>query len=88
MARNFAYWVSTILVAGLAVLSAFVYLSGSPQAIQGFTHIGYPQRLRIILGIAKRLGAIALLTPGFPRLKSGPMPDSHSPGFLQVSRST
>jgi hypothetical protein len=44
-------------------------LSGNPQAVQGFAHIGYPQQLRIILGIAKPLGAIALLVPGFLKLK-------------------
>ena len=45
------------------------YLSGSPQAVQGFAHVGYPQQLRIILGIAKPLGAIALLLPGVAKLK-------------------
>jgi uncharacterized membrane protein YphA (DoxX/SURF4 family) len=44
-------------------------LSGSPQAVEGFAHVGYPQQLRIILGIAKGLGAIALLVPGLPKLK-------------------
>ena len=31
--------------------------------------MGYPQQLRIILGVAKLLGAIALLIPGVPKLK-------------------
>lgn len=53
----------------LRFISAFTYLSGNPQAVQGFGHVGYPQQLRIILGIAKPLGAIALLVPGFPKLK-------------------
>ena len=69
MARKIAYWVTTGLVAVLGAISAFAYLSGSPQAIQGFSHVGYPQQLRIILGIAKPLGAIVLLVPGFPVLK-------------------
>lgn len=69
MASRVVYWVSTILVAALGAISAFTYLSGSPQAIQGFVHVGYPQQLRIILGIAKPLGAIALVIPGFPILK-------------------
>ena len=30
--------------------------------------MGYPQQLRIILGIAKLLGAIALVVPGWPVL--------------------
>src|SRR5205823_14298712 len=60
---------STVLVAALAAFAAFSYLSGSPQAVQGFAHVGYPQQLRIILGIAKLLGAIVLVIPRFPTLK-------------------
>jgi uncharacterized membrane protein YphA (DoxX/SURF4 family) len=69
MARKVAYWVTTGLLAGLSAFAGFSYLTGSPQAVQGFTHVGYPQQLRIILGIAKLLGAIALVVPGLPKLK-------------------
>jgi hypothetical protein len=69
MARKVAYWVSTGLIAALSLFAGYAYLSGSAQAVQGFTHVGYPQQLRVILGIAKPLGAIALLLPGFPKLK-------------------
>jgi uncharacterized membrane protein YphA (DoxX/SURF4 family) len=69
MARKVIYWVSTVLLALPSFMAAFAYLSGGPQAVQGFNHIGYPQQLRIILGIAKPLGAIVLLIPGFLRLK-------------------
>jgi uncharacterized membrane protein YphA (DoxX/SURF4 family) len=69
MARKVTYWVTTILLAALSVLAAYGYLSGSPQSVEGFAHVGYPQQLRIILGIAKPLGAIALIVPGLVRLK-------------------
>ena len=69
MARKVAYWVTTGLLAGLSAFAGFSYLTGSPQAVQGFTHVGYPQHLRIMLGIAKLLGAIALVVPGLPKLK-------------------
>ena len=69
MARKVAYWVSTGLVAAMSLFAAFAYLSGNPPAVQGFAHVGYPQQLRIILGIAKPLGAIALLVPGVAMLK-------------------
>jgi DoxX-like family len=69
MERKIAYWVSIGLVAAMSLLAAFVSLSGSPQAVEGFAHAGYPQQLRIILGIAKPLGAIALLVPGVLKLK-------------------
>ena len=44
-------------------------LSASPQAVEGFTHVGYPQQLRVLLGIAKPLGAIVLLIPGWRIVK-------------------
>jgi uncharacterized membrane protein YphA (DoxX/SURF4 family) len=69
MARKVIYWVSTGLLAALSLFAAFTYLSGSTQAVQGFAHVGYPQQLRVILGIAKLLGATALVVPGLPRLK-------------------
>ena len=69
MARKIAYWLSTALVAVMSVIAAFVYLSGSPQTVQGFAHVGYPQHLRIILGIAKLFGAITLVIPGVVKLK-------------------
>jgi FtsH-binding integral membrane protein len=58
MKRSVTYWLTTGLLAALSVFAAFTYLSGSPQAVEGFAHVGYPQQLRIILGIAKLLGAI------------------------------
>ena len=69
MARKIAYWVTTSLVCAMSLFAGYAYLSGSPQAVQGFAQVGYPQQLRIILGIVKPLGAIALLVPGLPRLK-------------------
>ena len=69
MTRKVAYWVSTGLLAALSVVNGLIYLSGNLQAAQDFTHLGYPQQLRIILGIAKLLGAIALVVPGLAELK-------------------
>ena len=69
MARKITYWVSTILLAVLTLPAAYGYLSGSPQSVEGFARVGYPQQLRIILGIAKPLGAIALVVPGMAILK-------------------
>src|SRR5208283_3795640 len=69
MLRTVAYWVTTGLLAALSVFAGLTYLSGSAQAVQGFAHVGYPQQLRIILGIAKLLGAITLVVPGLPKLK-------------------
>lgn len=69
MARKILYWVSTGTVGLMCLFAGFGYLSGGPQAVQGFAHVGYPQQLRIILGIAKPLAGIVLLIPGLLRLK-------------------
>ena len=69
MGRKVAYWASTAIVSALSLFAAFAYLSGGQQAVDGFTHLGYPQQLRVLLGIAKLLGAITLLVPGLPKLK-------------------
>jgi hypothetical protein len=68
MARKIAYWSSTAIAAA-ALLMAVTYLSGSEQVVSGFTKAGYPQHLRIVLGIAKPIAAIVLLLPGFALLK-------------------
>jgi uncharacterized membrane protein YphA (DoxX/SURF4 family) len=69
MARKVTYWVSTGLLAVLSGFAAFTYLTAAPEAVTGFAHVGYPQQLRVLLGVAKLLGAIALVVPGFPTLK-------------------
>src|SRR6267378_3533309 len=68
MARKIAYWISTALAAA-ALLMAVTYLSGSEQVVSGFAKAGYPQHLRIVLGIAKPVAAVVILLPGFVLLK-------------------
>ena len=68
MARTIVYWGATGLVA-LALLGSLSYLTGNEQVVSGFAKAGYPQHLRIVLGIAKPLAAIVLLLPGFAILK-------------------
>jgi DoxX-like family len=69
MPRKITYWGATSLVAIVALLAAFAYLTTAPQAVENFRHVGYPQQLRVLLGIAKLAGAIALLLPRLPTLK-------------------
>ena len=68
MARKIVYWGSTGIIT-LMLLFALQYLTGSEQVVSGFAKAGYPQHLRIVLGIAKPLAAIVLLLPGFALLK-------------------
>lgn len=68
MARKIAYWISTG-VACLALFGSLSYLTGSEEVVAGFAKAGYPQHLRIVLGIAKPIAAIVLLVPGVALLK-------------------
>ncbi len=68
MARKIVYWTSTVIVA-LMLLFALSYLTGNEHVVAGFTRAGYPQHLRIVLGIAKPIAAIVLLLPGLALLK-------------------
>jgi hypothetical protein len=69
MTRQVIYWVTTGLLVLGSFFAAFSYLTGSQEAVTGFAHVGYPQQLRVLLGIAKLAGAITLLMPGFPLFK-------------------
>jgi hypothetical protein len=68
MTPKIVYWTTTVIVA-VALLGALSYLTGSEQVVSGFARSGYPQHLRIVLGIAKPAAAVVLLLPGLPLLK-------------------
>ena len=63
MGRKIAYWGSTAIVA-VGLLGSLSYLTGNEQVVSGFAKAGYPQHLRIVLGIAKPAAAIVPLLPG------------------------
>jgi DoxX-like family len=69
MAQKIAYWGATGLVTIVPLSAAFAYLTTAPQAVENFQHVGYPQQLRVLLGVAKLAGAIVLLLPRLPMLK-------------------
>jgi DoxX-like family len=68
MVRKVAYWGSTAIVS-VMLLFALSYLTGNEQVVTGFAKAGYPQHLRIVLGIVKPAAAIVLLLPGLALLK-------------------
>lgn len=68
MIQKFVYWATTVIVS-LMLLGALTYLTGSEQVVSGFAKAGYPQHLRIVLGVAKPAAAIVLLLPGVALLK-------------------
>jgi uncharacterized membrane protein YphA (DoxX/SURF4 family) len=64
-----AYWIVTFLLAAAIMLSGIGQLMQYGGNIELVKNLGYPLYVLTILGIWKVLGAIALVVPGFPRLK-------------------
>ena len=69
-AKSIVYWTMTILVV-LPIGSGGVgqilqYLANPHGAVP---ELGYPMYFFAILGVWKVLGAVAILVPGYPRLK-------------------
>lgn len=67
---NIFYWVVTGLFAFLMLGSGIPNITSHPMSVQGMhTELGYPLYFIPFIGVAKVLGAIAILVPGFHRLK-------------------
>src|SRR6187402_210637 len=67
---NIFYWVFTGLFAFLMLGSAIPDILSQPVAIQGMhVELGYPTYFVPFIGVAQLLGVIAILVPGFPRIK-------------------
>jgi DoxX-like protein len=62
------YWATTVIAAAM-LLMAVTYLTGSAQIVAAITHLGYPQHLGVVLGIAKPAAGVVLLLPGLRVLK-------------------
>lgn len=63
------YWTSTGLFSLFMLSSAIPNLLQAAEWVEVFTALGYPLYLLPFLGVAKLLGVIALMVPGFPKLK-------------------
>jgi uncharacterized membrane protein YphA (DoxX/SURF4 family) len=66
---NITYWVSTVLFAGLMLASAIPNIMVNEDSVKFITHLGYPEYFIPFIGVGKALGAIAILIPGFARIK-------------------
>jgi uncharacterized membrane protein YphA (DoxX/SURF4 family) len=66
---NTIYWIFTGLLAAFMLMSGIPNLLRIPQAIAIMQHLGYPAYLLTLLGIAKLLGVVAILVPGYPRIR-------------------
>ena len=67
--KSIAYWITTLLVA-FSISGGIAQLARVPGVVDGFVRVlHYPPYFVTILGFWKVCGAIAILVPGFPRLK-------------------
>ncbi len=67
---NIFYWIVTGLYAAVIILTSIPSVMKSPDSIKIMvTTLGYPIYFVPFLGVAKILGGITILVPGFPRLK-------------------
>jgi hypothetical protein len=65
-ATKITYWITTSLLTLSLVMAGTMYFT-NPEAAAGFAHLGFPDYFRTELGIAKLLGAVALILPMIPR---------------------
>lgn len=66
---NILYWTFTGLFALAMLLSGIQNMLLTPESVAILSHLGYPNYIIPFLGVAKVLGATAIMVPGFPRLK-------------------
>jgi uncharacterized membrane protein YphA (DoxX/SURF4 family) len=67
---NLTYWILTGLAAAMILLSSIPNILSVPDAVAlVVNHLGYPAYFLPMIGVAKLFGAVAILIPGFPRIK-------------------
>ncbi len=66
---NIIYWILTALFAGFMIFTAIPDILKLPETIDFMTKLGYPLYFIPFIGWAKVLGGIAILIPGYPRIK-------------------
>lgn len=64
------YWIVTGLFAAFMIFSSISNVTLAPEAVAMLSgRLGYPEYIIPFLGVAKILGAIAILVPSFRRIK-------------------
>ena len=83
------YWIITGLFAAFMLFSAIPDILVMPDAITFMGHLGYPKYIIPFIGMAKLLAVIAILVPGYPRIKewayAGLMVDLTGATYSQIA---
>lgn len=64
-----AYWIVTVLFSLMMLMDGFAGALRGAGAKEALANLGYPEYMATITGIAKILGAIAILQPVFGTIK-------------------
>lgn len=67
--RTIVYWVCTLVLCSELLVGGVWGILQIPRTRMMLQHLGYPGYFSVLLGVWYALGGIALLAPGFPRLK-------------------
>jgi hypothetical protein len=68
-ATKITYWITTVLFAGMMTMSAMMQLSQAKPIVESVKNLGLPLHLTFLLGTLKALGVVALVLPGFPKIR-------------------
>lgn len=63
------FWIITILFAGLMIFSSVSNVTMAKEAVDFMAKLGYPKYFIPFIGVAKILGSVAILIPGYYRIK-------------------
>jgi hypothetical protein len=63
------YWIITGIFAAFMLFTAIPDIMMSPDAVKMISGLGYPDYFIPFIGVAKVLGSIAILIPGFKSIK-------------------
>ena len=63
------FWICTGLFSAFMLSSAIPNIMSTQEWVDVFKMLGYPVYMLPFIGVAKLLGVIALIVPGFPRIK-------------------
>ncbi|NOT74915.1 MAG: DoxX family protein [Cyclobacteriaceae bacterium] len=68
-ATNRIYWIATGLFAAFMLASAIPDIMMIHDAKAQFDHLGYPLYFIPFIGVMKVLGVVAILVPGYPKIR-------------------
>jgi hypothetical protein len=66
---HIAYWITTGIFCLVVAFSGFSHFTHQEMMVEAMTFLGYPLYFMTIIGLAKMLGVVAVLAPGYPLLK-------------------